>query len=249
MSLTFNNRRALVTGAGRGIGRAIALELAKNGVAVACLSKNEASCGAVAEEIVKAGGHAKAFACDVSDSAQVKAICDTIAKDFGPIDILINNAGITADGLLFRMSNESWDSVMATNLKPVFEFSKYIGFGMSKARWGRIINISSVVGLMGNAGQVNYSAAKAGVLGATKSMAKELGPRGITVNAVCPGFITTDMTDKLTDDQKAKIAEWIPLKRLGLPEEIAHFVTFLCSEEAAYITGQSLAIDGGMVMA
>jgi len=249
MSLTFTNRRALVTGAGRGIGRAIALELAKQGVAVACLSKNEASCGTVAGEIVKAGGKAAAFPCDVSDAAAVKAVCNKITAEFGPIDILVNNAGITADGLLFRMSDDAWNSVIQTNLSSVFFFGKTLGFGMTKNRWGRIINISSVTGLMGNAGQSNYAAAKAGVLGLTKSMAKEMASRGITVNAVCPGFIQTDMTDKLTDEQKAGILTWVPLKRLGTPDDVAHLVAFLASEEAGYITGQSLAVDGGMVMA
>lgn len=249
MSLSFKNRRALVTGAGRGIGRAIALELAKNGVAVACLSRNEASCGAIAEEITKNGGKAAAFACDISDPSQIKATCDKISQSFGPIDILVNNAGITADGMLFRMSDDAWNSVLATNLSSVFHFSKILGFGMSKNRWGRIINISSVIGLMGNAGQANYAAAKAGVLGFTKSMAKEVGARGVTVNAVCPGFIQTDMTDKLSAEQREAILEYVPLKHLGSPEDVAHLVAFLASEEAGYITGQSLAIDGGMVMA
>lgn len=248
MPHTFNSRRALVTGAGRGIGRAIALALAKHGVAVACLSKSLSSCGAVAEEIVKNGGTANAYACDVANSAEVKATCEKITKEFGHIDILINNAGITADGMLFRMSDEAWESVIDTNLTSVFHFSKILGFPMSKNRWGRIINISSVIGLTGNAGQANYSAAKAGVLGLTRSMAKELGPRGVTVNAVCPGFIATDMTEKLTDDQKKGILTMVPLGRMGQSDDIAHLVTYLASEEAGYITGQSLAIDGGMVM-
>jgi 3-oxoacyl-[acyl-carrier protein] reductase len=247
MSLTFNNRRALVTGAGRGIGRAIALELSKQGVAVACLSKNEASCGAIAGEITQSGGKAAAFPCDVSNPIAIKEVCDKILKEFGPIDILVNNAGITADGMLFRMSDEAWNSVIGTNLNSVFHFSRNLAFGMTKNRWGRIINIASVIGLIGNAGQANYAAAKAGVMGLTKSIAKEVGSRRITANAVCPGFIQTDMTDKLTAEQKAGIMNWIPLKRMGAPEEVAHLVMFLASEEAGYITGQSLCIDGGMV--
>ena len=247
MPLTFTNRRALVTGAGRGIGRAIALALSKYGVAVACLSKNEASCGAVAEEIVKNGGKAKSYPCDVSDPLAIKASCDKISTEFGPIDILVNNAGITADGMLFRMSDQAWDTVISTNLSSVFHFSKNLVFGMTKNHWGRVINISSVIGLIGNGGQTNYSAAKAGVLGLTKSVAKEVGSRGVTVNAVCPGFIQTDMTDKLTPEQKTGVLNWIPLKRLGTPEDVAHLVTFLASEESGYITGQSLAVDGGMV--
>ena len=183
----------------------------------------------------------------MSNPAAIKEACDKISKEFGPIDILVNNAGITADGLLFRMSDEAWNSVISTNLNSVFHFSKNLVFGMTKNRWGRVINIASVIGLIGNAGQANYAAAKAGVLGLTKSIAKEVGSRSITVNAVCPGFIQTDMTDKLTPEQKAGILNWIPLKRMGTAEEIAHLVTFLASEEAGYITGQSLAIDGGMV--
>jgi 3-oxoacyl-[acyl-carrier protein] reductase len=249
MSLTFNKRKALVTGASRGIGRAIALRLAASGVEVACLSRSEQSSGAIAAEIVAQGGKSKAYACDVADAVAVKAVCERITAEFGHIDILVNNAGITADGMMFRMSDDAWNSVIATNLSSIFHFSRALGFPMSKNRWGRIINISSVIGLMGNAGQANYAAAKAGVLGLTKSMAKEMGSRGVTVNSVCPGFIQTDMTDKLTPEQKEGILQFVPLKRLGQPEEIAHMVSFLASEEAAYITGQSLAVDGGMVMA
>jgi 3-oxoacyl-[acyl-carrier protein] reductase len=249
MPLTFNNRRALVTGAGRGIGHAIALELAKNGVAVACLSKNESSCEGVAQEILKSGGSAKPFTCDVADPSAIKLSCEKMKQEFGPIDILVNNAGITADGPFFRMPDEAWNSVVATNLSSVFHFSKILSYRMARSQWGRIINIASVIGLIGNVGQANYAASKAGVLGLTKSLAKEIGSRGITVNAVCPGFIPTDMTNKLAPEQKANILKGIPLNRMGSPEEVAYLVAFLASEEAAYITGQSLAIDGGMVTA
>jgi 3-oxoacyl-[acyl-carrier protein] reductase len=250
MSLTFaTGRKALVTGAGRGIGRAIALELARHGVEVACVSKNPASCGAVADEIVKAGGKAKSYPCDVSDVAAVKAVCEAITKGMGSIDILVNNAGITADGMFARMTDEAWSSVLNTNLNSVFYFSRALVMGMAKARWGRIINMASVIGLVGNAGQANYAAAKAGVMGLTKSIAKEVGARGVTVNAICPGFIATDMTDKLPEEIKTAILGQIPMKRLGTAEEVAHLVAFLASEEAAYITGQSMAVDGGMVTA
>jgi 3-oxoacyl-[acyl-carrier protein] reductase len=250
MSLTFaNGRKALVTGAGRGIGRAIAMELARHGVAVACVSKNPASCGAVADEIVKTGGVAKAYPCDVADPAVVKLTCEMVAKEMGPMDILVNNAGITADGMFARMTDEAWNSVLQTNLNSVFYFSRALVMGMAKARWGRIINMASVIGLIGNAGQANYAAAKAGIMGLTKSIAKEVGSRGVTVNAVCPGFIATDMTEKLPEEIKSAILAQIPMKRLGAPEEVAHLVAFLASEEAAYITGQSLAVDGGMVTA
>jgi 3-oxoacyl-[acyl-carrier protein] reductase len=250
MSLTFAaGRKAIVTGAGRGIGRAIALELAKHGVEVACVSKNPASCGAVADEIVKNGGKAKAYPCDVSDSAVVKLTCEMIAKEMGNIDILVNNAGIVADGMFARMTDEAWNSVLQTNLNSVFYFSKALVMSMAKSRWGRIVNIASVIGLVGNAGQANYAAAKAGIMGLTKSLAKEFAPRSITVNAVCPGFIATDMTDKLSDEIKEGILTQVPMKRLGTPEEVANVVAFLASEEAGYVTGQSIPVDGGMVTA
>jgi len=177
------------------------------------------------------------------------ATCKLIAKDCGAIDIQFNNGGISADGMMARMTDEAWNSVLQTNLSSVFYFSRALAMPMAKGRWGRIINISSVIGLTGNAGQANYSAAKAGVLGLTKSMAKEMASRGITVNAICPGFITTDMTDKLTEEQKAAILKYIPLARMGTSDDIAKMTAFLASEEAGYITGQSIAVDGGMVMA
>lgn len=248
MSLTYNNRVALVTGAGRGIGKAIAELLAKNAVTVICVSKSADSCGAVAAGIVAAGGKAKALAVDVADGAAVKAACEQLLAEFGNIDILINNAGITKDGLLFRMSEDDWNNVMATNLTSCYHFTKLVGRPMTQKRWGRIINITSVVGLMGNPGQANYCAAKAGMIGFTKSIAKEFAARNITVNAVAPGFIKTDMTAGLPEEAGEKLLSVIPLKRLGEAADIANMVAFLASEEAGYITGQVFTVDGGMVM-
>ena len=248
MGLTFNNKIALVTGAGRGIGKAIAEELAKNGVNVICVSKSADSCGATAAAIVAAGGKAKALAVDVADGAAVaKASADLLAE-YGQVDILVNNAGITRDGLLFRMSEEDWNAVISTNLTSCYHWTKYIGRSMTQKRWGRIVNITSVVGLMGNAGQANYCAAKAGLIGFTKSIAKEFAARNVTSNAVAPGFIKTDMTAALPPEAADKITSVIPLKRLGEAIDIAHMTTFLCSEEAGYITGQVFTVDGGMVM-
>ncbi len=246
--LTFTNRTALVTGAGRGIGKAIAEQLASQGVKVLCVSKNADSCGAVAAGITAAGGKAQAYAADVGDAAAVKTVCEQILKDHERVDILVNNAGITKDTLLLRMSDEDWNSVITTNLSSCFYWTKALLQPMARARWGRIINISSVVGIMGNAGQANYAAAKAGMLGFTKSLARELAGRNITANAVAPGFITTDMTSKLSPELTEGVQKIIPLKRFGEASEVATLTAYLASDQSAYITGQVFAVDGGMQM-
>jgi len=248
MSLTFNHRVALVTGAGRGIGKAIAELLARHGVTVICVSKSADSCGATAAAIAAAGGKARALAVDVTDGAAVAAASAALIAEFGHIDILVNNAGITKDGLLFRMSPDDWDSVLATNLTSCYHWTKHIGRPMTQKRWGRIVNITSVVGIMGNAGQANYCAAKAGMIGFTKAIAKEFAARSVTSNAIAPGFIKTDMTAALPPEAAEKLTAVVPLKRLGEAADVAHMAAFLCSEEAGYITGQVFTVDGGMVM-
>lgn len=250
MSYTFNNRTALVTGAGRGIGKAIAETLAKNGVTVICVSKSESSCGAVADAINASGGKAKALAVDVADSAAIASAAESLLKEFPTIDILVNNAGITRDGLLFRMSDADWNDVINTNLSSCFHWTKHLARPMTRARWGRIINIASVSGIMGNAGQANYSAAKAGMIGLTKTLAREFASRSVTANVVAPGFIKTDMTTDFVNNPEvsAKILEAVPLKRFGEAADIANMTTFLASEEAGYITGQVFTVDGGMAM-
>ena len=247
--MTLVGKVALVTGGSRGIGRAIALKLAENGADVAI---NYAGNTAAAEEVKAAieqmGRKALLIQCSVADTDGVQAMVNQVVKELGRLDILVNNAGITRDGLLMRMKEADWDDVMNTNLKGVYNCSKAVMRTMMKQKRGRIVNMASVVGEMGNAGQANYAAAKAGVIGFTKSLAKEVASRGITVNAIAPGFIATDMTSVLSDDQKAEMARTIPLGRAGQPEDVANAVLFLASEGAAYITGQVLNVDGGMVM-
>ena len=248
--LTFNNRTALVTGAGRGIGKAIAETLAKHGVTVICVSKSAESCGATAAAITAAGGKALALAVDVANGAAVAQAAEALLKEFPVIDILVNNAGITKDGLLFRMSESDWNDVIATNLTSCFHWSKLIARPMTRARWGRIVNITSVSGVIGNAGQANYAAAKAGMIGFTKTLAREFASRNVTVNAVAPGFIKTDMTTEFVNNPEAstRILEVVPLRRFGESSDIANMTAYLCSEEAGYITGQVFNVDGGMAM-
>ncbi|SEB19558.1 3-oxoacyl-[acyl-carrier protein] reductase [Thalassobacillus cyri] len=243
------NQVALVTGASRGIGRAIALELADKGVAVAVnYAGSEAKAQEVVDEIEANGGKAIKIQADVSKEADVKGMVKQTMEAFGRLDILVNNAGITKDNLLMRMKEEEFDQVIDTNLKGVFLTTKAVTRPMMKQKSGRIINIASIVGVSGNPGQANYVAAKAGVIGMTKSNAKELAARNILVNAVAPGFITTDMTDELTEEQREEMLKMIPLNRLGEGKDIANVVRFLASEDSSYMTGQTIHVDGGMVM-
>ncbi|MFD2044069.1 3-oxoacyl-[acyl-carrier-protein] reductase [Ornithinibacillus salinisoli] len=242
-------KSALVTGASRGIGRAIALELAKQGANVAVnYAGSEAKAQSVVEEIEQLGVKAFKVQADVSDESSVKAMIKDVIGQFGSLDILVNNAGITRDNLLMRMKEEEFDQVINTNLKGVFVCTKSVSRQMMKQRSGRIINVASIVGVSGNPGQANYVAAKAGVIGLTKTTAKELASRNILVNAIAPGFISTDMTEELTEEQREGMLAMIPLAKLGTPEDVAKVVRFLASEDANYITGQTIHIDGGMVM-
>lgn len=246
--MSIEGKVALVTGASRGIGRAIAESLAKAGVVVVGTATSESGAKAIAERFTASGFKGDGIVLNVTDAASVDAAIKTVNEKFGGIDILVNNAGITKDNILMRMKDEEWDDVLATNLTSVFRLSRACLRGMTKARWGRIINISSVVGEMGNAGQSNYAATKAGVAGFARALAREIGSRNITVNTVAPGFIDTDMTHVLPEEQKQMLLNQIPLARLGKPEEIAAVVAFLASEPAGYITGETIHVNGGMYM-
>ncbi|HEV7926757.1 MAG TPA: 3-oxoacyl-[acyl-carrier-protein] reductase [Verrucomicrobiae bacterium] len=242
------NQIAVITGAGRGIGRAIALKFAAAGADIVCVSRTAENAEKVAQEVRALGRKAWAHAVDVADASAVETAVEKILAEAGKVDILVNNAGVTRDGLLMRMSEEDWEAVLNTNLKGAFLFTKALSRGFLKQRSGRIINISSVIGLIGNAGQCNYAASKAGLLGLTKAVAKEFASRGVTVNALAPGFIETDMTGALSAEMKTQLLERIPLRSLGRPEDVAEGALFLAGPGARYITGQVLAIDGGMVM-
>lgn len=241
-------RIALVSGASRGIGRAIALNLVSEGYTVIGTATTEAGAAQISSAISVAGGSGVGMKLDVSSAESIEVFVKVVTSDFGPPAILVNNAGITRDNLLMRMKDEEWDAILETNLSSVFRMSRACLRGMLKARYGRIINITSVVGLMGNAGQANYSAAKAGIIGFSKSLAREVGSRNITVNSVAPGFIDTDMTRALPESQRQSLIDAIPLARLGEAEEVAYAVAFLASERASYISGETLHVNGGMFM-
>ncbi len=246
--IDLSDKIALVTGASRGIGQSISMILAQNGAHVVCVSRNINDVQSVVDKITHQKFNASAASCDISDSNNVTELVKDIIEKHGRIDILINNAGITRDNLLMRMSENDWNEVVNVNLKAAFTAIKAASRSMIKQRSGRIINISSVVGLMGNAGQANYAASKAGLIGLTKSVAREFASRGITANCIAPGYVETEMTNKLTDEVKSSLNEQIPLGRIGNVEDIAYAVAFLASDEASYITGQTLAVDGGIVM-
>jgi 3-oxoacyl-[acyl-carrier protein] reductase len=244
MRIDLSGRVALVTGSTRGIGREIAATLATCGARVAVVGRDAARATAAAKTMTDARG----YAADVSDTAQVTSLVESVERDFGSLDILVNNAGVTKDNILLRLKDEDWDAVLAANLRGAFASVRAAARGMMKRRWGRIINISSIVGLIGNKGQSNYAASKAGLIGLTKSIAKEFASRNILANVIAPGFIETDMTSAMSAEARAALSAQIPLERLGTPKDIAGVAAFLSSEHAAYITGQVFVVDGGMVM-
>jgi len=246
--MSLEGKIALVTGATRGIGRSIALSLGQQGATVVGTATSESGAATISAFLKEAGIAGSGMVLNVTDADSIEAVVSATESEFGAPTILVNNAGITRDNLLLRMKNDEWTDIIDTNLTPIFSVTKRCLRAMTKARWGRIITITSVVGVMGNAGQTNYAAAKAGVIGFSKSLAREVGPRGITVNTVAPGFIDTDMTSSLSDDHKTALLSQVPIKRLGEPEEIAAAVSFLASEPAAYITGENLNVNGGMYM-
>jgi 3-oxoacyl-[acyl-carrier protein] reductase len=246
--MNLENQVAIVTGASRGIGRAIALELAKQGATVIGTATSESGAASITEALQASGGKSRGAVLNVNDAASSDAFIDGIVKEFGGLNILVNNAGITKDQLAMRMKDDEFDAVIDTNLRAVFRLSRAVLRPMMKARGGRIINITSVVGSSGNPGQANYAAAKAGVAGMTRALAREIGSRGITVNCIAPGFIDTDMTKVLPEEQRTALIGTIPLGRLGAPEDIAHAVAFLASPFAGYITGTTLHVNGGMYM-
>jgi 3-oxoacyl-[acyl-carrier protein] reductase len=245
VNIDLSGRSALVTGSTRGIGRAIAETLAGAGARVAVVGRDASRASEVASAI---GMDAQGFACDVGDVASVTALVEGVERAFGQVDILVNNAGLTRDNILFRLKDEDWDAVLDANLRGAFVAIRAAARGMMKRRWGRIINIASVVGIIGNKGQANYAASKAGLIGLTKSVARELASRNILVNAVAPGFIETDMTAAMTEEARATLSGQIPLERLGAPADVAAAVAYLASDLASYVTGQVLVVDGGMVM-
>jgi 3-oxoacyl-[acyl-carrier protein] reductase len=246
--MNLENQVAIVTGASRGIGRAIALELAKQGATVIGTATSESGAAGIGEALQQTGGKGRGAVLNVNDAAAADAFIDSIVKEFGGLNVLVNNAGITKDQLAMRMKDDEFDAVIDTNLRAVFRLSRAVLRPMMKARGGRIINITSVVGSSGNPGQANYAAAKAGVAGMTRALAREIGSRGITVNCIAPGFIDTDMTKVLPEEQRTALTASIPLGRLGAPEDIAHAVAFLASPFAGYITGTTLHVNGGMYM-